>query len=290
MRIAKRCVLLQLCMILLQLERVLAMAPPTTGGGVVLLSGTDLSYTYDGRRYLFEGISVSLARGSKLALVGANGAGKTSLMKVLGGLEQPESGSVEQLSKNLRVAYVQQEPKLPPGATADEFLFSHQAPAVDALREYRHAAAEAEAVAAAGDDTAASEAASERLGRATARMDTTDGWGVESEMRRLCDSLGVEHLLTRDAATLSGGERKRVALAAALLQQPELLLLDEPTNHLDIDAIQWLEKEVASRDLTALIVTHDRAFLSAACGEVLELDRSSIYRHKVLLRSTLHSA
>ena len=111
-------------------------------------------------------------------------------------------------------------------------------------------------------------------------MDATDGWAIESEMRRLCDSLGVEHLLERKAESLSGGERKRVALAAALLQSPELLLLDEPTNHLDIDAIQWLEGELSSRDLTALIVTHDRAFLSAACQEVLELDRSDVFRHR----------
>ena len=110
-------------------------------------------------------------------------------------------------------------------------------------------------------------------------MDATDGWEIEAEMRRLCESLEVDHLLSREASSLSGGERKRVALAAALLQDPELLLLDEPTNHLDIDAIRWLESELSNRDLTALVVTHDRAFLSATCKEVLELDRSAIFKH-----------
>ena len=251
-----------------------AMVAPVDVGGAVLLSGQGLSHTYDGKRFLFEDISVQLARGAKLALVGTNGAGKSSLMRVLGGLEKPEQGQVE-CSKNVRVAYVEQEPSLPAGSTASEFLFASSAPAVSALREYRSAAAAAEK---SGDgmDTSVAEA----LGRAAGRMDATDGWAIEAEMRRLCESLSVEHLLERDAGTLSGGERKRVALAAALLDSPELLLLDEPTNHLDIDAIQWLESELSSRDLTALIVTHDRAFLSAACKEVLELDRSEVFRHR----------
>ena len=249
-----------------------SLAAPVDPGGAILIQGTGLTHTYDGQRYLFENVNVALARGAKLALVGTNGAGKSSLMRMLGKLENPESGSVE-MSKNVQVAYVEQEPSLPPGALAEEFLFSSSAPAVAALREYRAAAAEA---AASTDD----ENAVKRLGQATSKMDATDGWAIESEMRRLCDSLGVEHLLERKAESLSGGERKRVALAAALLQSPELLLLDEPTNHLDIDAIQWLEGELSSRDLTALIVTHDRAFLSAACQEVLELDRSDVFRHR----------
>jgi ATP-binding cassette subfamily F protein uup len=249
-----------------------SLAAPVDPGGAILVQGTGLTHTYDGQRYLFENVNVALARGAKLALVGTNGAGKSSLMRMLGKLENPESGSVE-MSKNVQVAYVEQEPSLPPGALAEEFLFSSSAPAVAALREYRAAAAEA---AASTDD----ENAVKRLGQATSKMDATDGWAIESEMRRLCDSLGVEHLLERKAESLSGGERKRVALAAALLQSPELLLLDEPTNHLDIDAIQWLEGELSSRDLTALIVTHDRAFLSAACQEVLELDRSDVFRHR----------
>ena len=256
----------------------MAASPATVeagGGGVVLLSGHDLSLTYDGQRDLFSGISVSLTRGAKLALVGANGAGKSSLMRVLGGIERPNGGSVE-LGKNMRVAYVEQEPSLPEGSLADEFLFSSSAPAVVALREYRLAAAAAES--AASDDI---DAISARLGRASAAMDSTGGWAIESEMQRLCSSLSVEHLLARDAASLSGGQRKRIALAAALLQEPELLLLDEPTNHLDIEAIEWLEREMRGRkEMTALIVTHDRAFLSAACEEVLELDRSELHRHR----------
>jgi ATP-binding cassette subfamily F protein uup len=111
-------------------------------------------------------------------------------------------------------------------------------------------------------------------------MDKADAWGIEEEMQRLCATLEVDHLLSRDASSLSGGERKRVALAAALLSQPDLLLLDEPTNHLDIGAIRFLEGEIAARSLTALIVTHDRSFLSATCNEVLELSRTEVHRHR----------
>ena len=99
-------------------------------------------------------------------------------------------------------------------------------------------------------------------------------------MEQLCDELQVGELLKRDSQTLSGGERKRVALAAALLQEPDVLLLDEPTNHLDIDAIRWLEKKLRQSKTTLLLVTHDRAFLSAVCTEMVELHAESVHRHR----------
>ncbi|KAL1523695.1 hypothetical protein AB1Y20_018626 [Prymnesium parvum] len=237
----------------------------------VLVSGVGLSLTHDGAKILFSGIDIQLARGSKSALVGANGVGKSSLLRVLAGLDSPDDGRVE-LAPGTRLHYVEQEPSLPPDTSAANFIFSSPAPGVAALRQYQEAQA---AVEAAPDD----EAAAEQLARAIAAMDAEDAWGLEFEMRRLCSKLRVEHLLQRDAAGLSGGERKRVALAAALLQSPELLLLDEPTNHLDIAAIRWLEEELRARMLTALVVTHDRSFLSATCGQVLELDHASLYRH-----------
>lgn len=250
-------------------------------GGSALLTATDLSLSYNGERFLFRGISFSLAQGCKLALVGENGAGKSSLLKVLRGIEAPETGSVD-VARNVRMTYIDQDPTLPEGCTADEFIFRSDAPAVAALVEYRAAVAAAEALEAAevaeatGMSGAKAADVSDQLGRAAAAMDQTDAWGIEEEMHRLCDTLDVAHLLKRDAATLSGGERKRVALAAALLSQPDVLLLDEPTNHLDISAIRFLEDELAAASLSALIVTHDRSFLSATCSEVLELSRSKV--------------
>ena len=147
----------------------LALAPPVAPeGGVVLLGAADLSHTHDGQRYLFQRISFGLARGSKSALVGTNGAGKSSLLRVLGGMEKAESGSVE-IGARTRLAYVEQEPALPEGVDASEFLFSSSAPAVRALREYRAAAAAADEVDGT-DDPDAVTSASEKLGRAAAAM------------------------------------------------------------------------------------------------------------------------
>ena len=251
-------------------QQTAAPAVEPSAGGAALLTAADLSLSYNGERFLFKDISFTVGRGAKLALVGANGAGKSSLLKVLCGRETSETGSVE-TARGVRMTYVEQEPSLPPGAVAADFIFSSNSPAVKALADYRAAVEAAEA-----DD----DGASERVSEAAAAMDASDAWRLEEEMRRLCETLEVDHLLSRDAASLSGGERKRVALAAALLSRPDLLLLDEPTNHLDIGAIRFLEEEIRSSSLTTLVVTHDRSFLSATCSEVLELDRSDIYRHR----------
>jgi len=247
--------------------------------GTSLIVGKDLALSYTAERYLFEGVSVSVNKGLKLALIGPNGEGKSSLMKVLAGMEKPDKGSVDTMGRP-NVAYVEQEPKLFPGKKAVDFFLDPEAvtdpvKGVRALFEYR--AADAAAALAGGVD----EAANERLLKASARMDETQGWLIEQDLDRLLEALNVHNLMDREASTLSGGERKRVALAAALVHNPELLLLDEPTNHLDMQAIRWLENEISSKKgLTAMIVTHDRAFLEGACEEILELDRSQIFRHR----------
>ena len=242
-------------------------------GQEVLLAGHDLTQTFDGQRYPFKNIDVLLPRGAKQGLVGVNGAGKSSLLRVLAEQDAPESGTLEK-SRGVRVAYVEQDPSLPEGSTAADFVYLADAPAMVALREFNAAV---EASSTGGDD----EAIATRLAKASSTMDAAGAWDLETEMKRLCTVLSVGHLLERKADSLSGGERKRIAIAAALLQEPDVLLLDEPTNHLDIDAIRWLEAEIRSRrSMCVLVVTHDRAFLSEACDEILELHATALYRHR----------
>ena len=190
------------------------------GAQEVLLEGSELTQTFDGEQYQFRGVDVLLPRGSKQGLVGVNGVGKSSLLRVLAGVDAPESGDVI-VSRNARVAYVEQEPTLPAGSTAADFVYRADAPAMSALREFNAAAEEA----AGAVEAEEAEAAAGRLARASGLMDAADAWGLETEMKRLCTELGVAHLLERPAHTLSGGQRKRVALAAALLQASRTLTL-----------------------------------------------------------------
>jgi len=234
--------------------------------GVVLLSATGISQTYDGQRFQFRDATLHLPRGAKVGLVGANGVGKSSMLRVLAGVDEPECGVVT-LRKGARLAYVEQDPVLPPGESADNFIYASGSQQTAALRRFRAAAAAAE------NDP-------KELERATALMDSCDAWTLEDKVEQLSAKLHVKHLLHRDAASLSGGERKRAALAGALLDAPDVLLLDEPTNHLDLDAIRLLEDELLRVDSTVLLVTHDRAFLSAVCSEIFELHASALYRHR----------
>lgn len=226
------------------------------------LSVENVAKSY-GTRKLFEGVSFGLAEGEKAALVARNGSGKTTLLRLLSGAEAPDSGNVT-FRKSIRVAFLSQEPELNENSTILESALAAENPMSRALIRYEKALENmenAEAYQKAFDD-----------------MDHLKAWDFEGQVKMVLGKLGL-HEVHQKIASLSGGQRKRVALASILISQPDLLILDEPTNHLDLDMIEWLETFLAQRGLTLLMVTHDRYFLESICDTILEFDGGKLYRH-----------
>jgi ATP-binding cassette subfamily F protein uup len=265
--------------------------------GARLLYCDSLSKSYDGKRYQFRDVSLGVAAGQRVGLIGVNGIGKSTLMKCLAGLEYPDDGAVGFEGRPV-VLYVEQEPARGPDSVGD----AHWTVA-DALTEPMVAgpsastpaaaktAAAMKAVRAYWGATAAQEAgdaeAEAMLESAMDLMGSADGsWEVEQKLHELGSrlSVGSSAFRGRPVSDLSGGERKRVALAAALAQDADVLLMDEPTNHLDWEAIDWLADHLCdprrAKALSLLLVTHDRYFLERTCGEILELDSAAVYSYK----------
>ncbi len=227
---------------------------------MTLLTLADAHLAY-GHRALLDGASLSLQEGERVALIGRNGEGKSSLLKILAGLEQPDDGELQiAASTGPGRAYVPQEPVFAPGQNVFEAVAEGVAEA-RALRERFERLTEQHTQ---GED----------LDRLQTLIEAHQGWNWEQRVQETLQRLGLEGLPADQAvATLSGGMKKRVALARALVAAPSLLLLDEPTNHLDIDAIEWLQ-DLLSRRLGALVfVSHDRAFVDAVATRIVELDR-----------------
>ncbi len=228
------------------------------------LSAENLSKS-TGERWLFRNITFGLSKGDKVALVGRNGTGKTSLMDVLAGIQSAEEGTIS-LRREIRLGYLSQNPDLDENQTVLDILFLGESPLLQAIRTYEKALID-------GSD--------DEIADATEQMETQKAWDYESKVKQVLGRLGVaESNFTKLVGQLSGGQRKRVALAKVLLDEPDLLILDEPTNHLDLEAIEWLENYLGTANTTLLLVTHDRYFLDRVCTEILELADGSIYRYK----------
>jgi ATP-binding cassette subfamily F protein uup len=222
-----------------------------------------LTKTY-GERILFREISFGLQQGQKTALVAKNGAGKSTLLRILTGREVADSGTVV-FRNGLSVAYLDQHPPFEPELTIQETVFAWKDPRMEAIRKYEFL------LETDGDP--------DELQRVIREVDDLKAWDMEAKVKEILGRLDI-HQLDQKMGTLSGGQRKRVSLAALLIREPDLLILDEPTNHLDIDMIEWLEGWLRQSNLTLLMVTHDRYFLDNVCNDVLELDRESIQRFK----------
>ncbi|MBL7915737.1 MAG: ABC-F family ATP-binding cassette domain-containing protein [Bacteroidia bacterium] len=215
---------------------------------------------------LFSGISISLQKNQKMALIAANGSGKTTLLKILAGKESPDSGTVS-VRNSITIGYLEQDPWLHPDSAIIDTIFDSSNPVLKALGAY-------ETHIDSGDHSNP-----ELLQQLIDEIDHLGAWDYEAKAREVLSRLGL-HDLEQKAGTLSGGQKKRVALARLLIEEPDLLLLDEPTNHLDLEMIEWLENYLCSLNKTVLLISHDRYFIDSVCDTIGELDRNKIHIYK----------
>lgn len=227
------------------------------------LSVENISKSY-GERVLFEQISFGVNSGQKIGFVAKNGTGKTSLLNILSGEDTPDSGQVI-FRKDLNVSFISQDPELAPDLSIEETIFSSENPILKVISDYEKALLNP-------DDSEAYQAAFDA-------MDAHQAWDFETLYKQILFKLKLEDL-SQKVKTLSGGQKKRLALANALLAQPDLLIMDEPTNHLDLEMIEWLEAFFTREQLTLFMVTHDRYFLERVCDEIVELDQGILYSYK----------
>jgi ABC transport system ATP-binding/permease protein len=229
-----------------------------------------------GERLLFDGANLLINAGDRIGLIGVNGSGKSTLLRIIAGLEAPDAGRVA-VWGGVRVEYLPQEPELDDRLTVLETIFHSESPQMVLLRDYEQASAELQA----HPDDADRQA---RLVALSAELDHTDGWVAENNAKTVLTRLGVTNYGS-PVATLSGGQRKRLALARALIDRADLLILDEPTNHIDAETVAWLEEylideqSVATNNSAAgavLMVTHDRYFLDRVVNRIVELDRRQL--------------
>ena len=233
------------------------------------LSVESVSKSY-GSKVLFDKISFGLNQGQRMALIAKNGAGKSTLLKIITGKEIADAGTVT-FRKDIVVTYLDQNPIFDGNTTVIEAIYNTDNPMLNAVRDYETAllAFEKEY----NDKT------SEQLELCSAQMDKLEAWDFEAKVHEILQRLKIA-FLDKQISTLSGGQKKRVALAKVLIDEPHLLILDEPTNHLDIEMIEWLENYLVSRDLTLLLVTHDRYFLDSVCTEIVEIDAGKLFHYR----------
>ena len=233
------------------------------------IQARDISKAY-GEKVLFRGISLSIDQGQKVALIARNGTGKTSLMNIIAGLDEPDEGFCTYRS-GLRISYLPQEPDFDPQLSVSEALLSADNEQTRTIRKYEELV---------GDPAAASDPLKSRdLQHLIERMDALQAWDYEQQVKQVLTQLKIGDLKAR-VTTLSGGQIKRLALAKVLIEEPDFVLLDEPTNHLDIQMIEWLEDFLSRQKVTLLMVTHDRYFLDAVCNEIVEMEDGRVHTYR----------
>ncbi|SFD02472.1 ABC-F family ATP-binding cassette domain-containing protein [Algibacter pectinivorans] len=227
------------------------------------LTVENISKSY-GEHTLFENISFSVHKDQKIAFVAKNGTGKTSILNILSGDDSADSGDVI-FRKDIKVSFLSQDPKFDNALTVEETIFASDSPILKIIANYEKALLNPE-------DTDAYQKAFEA-------MDRHEAWDFETLYKQILFKLKLDDL-NQKVSVLSGGQKKRLALANALINKPDLLILDEPTNHLDLEMIEWLEAFFAKENITLFMVTHDRYFLERVCNEIIELDEGELYSYK----------
>ncbi|MFC4740889.1 ABC-F family ATP-binding cassette domain-containing protein [Flavobacterium ponti] len=227
------------------------------------LSVENISKAY-GERVLFENISFGINKDQKIAFIAKNGSGKTTIMNILNGFDEPDTGQVV-VRKGINMAFLSQNNNLQEELSIEESIFASDNEILKIIEQYEKALENPE------DE--------EVYQRAFDDMDRHNAWDFETQYKQILSKLKLDDLKLK-VKSLSGGQKKRLALAIILISRPDLLILDEPTNHLDLEMIEWLESYFAKENITLFMVTHDRFFLERVCNEIIELDNGKLYQYK----------
>jgi ATP-binding cassette subfamily F protein uup len=227
------------------------------------LNAENISKSY-GERTLFEGLSFSIHKGQKIAFIAKNGTGKTTILNIVAGVDYSDTGNIT-FRKDLIISFLPQDPVLDESLTIEQAIFKSNNPILKVIDNYQKALSNSEN--------------SEAYQKAFEEMELHHAWGFETLYKQILFRLKLEKL-DQKISELSGGQKKRLSLANALINKPDLLILDEPTNHLDLEMIEWLESFFAKENITLFMVTHDRYFLERVCNEIIELDEKRLYSYK----------
>lgn len=230
-----------------------------------ILTAENLTKAYTDKP-LFKNVSFIIDEADKIGIIGVNGTGKSTLLKMLAGLEVPDSGEIK-LIGNLKVSYLPQSPDFDAGKSVINQVFNSDDPLLTIIKEYEELTSGSENI-----DT-------DRLSFLAEKIERANAWGIETDAKTILTKLGINNF-DADVSTLSGGQRKRVAMAGALISKPDLLIMDEPTNHIDNDTVLWLEKYLMKYNKALVLITHDRYFLERVTNKIFEIDRQSIYTYE----------
>ncbi len=221
-------------------------------------------------KILFDEISFGINEGDKIGVIGVNGTGKSTLLKIIAGVEKSDSGTITTMN-GLRIGYLPQMPEFDEGMTVINQVFKNDNPKMQTVKEYEEALFQVE--------NNYSKEAEKKLIALTEKMDKEDAWGLESEAKTILTKLGITDF-HKEVQLLSGGQRKRVAMAGALISPVDILIMDEPTNHIDNETVDWLENYLGKCTKSLLMVTHDRYFLDRVVNKTIELDKGKLYTYQ----------